>query len=63
MEFKFARGICYIGLIVGVWRLAEFYLYGDLHQGHAIAWAVHALVSAPLALWLIRREEKKVSGG
>lgn len=59
-KMKVAKWIVYIALTVGVFRLIEYYFFGDLHRGYAFAWYIHALVTAPLALWFIRREEKKI---
>lgn len=56
---KFARRCAYVGLLVGALRLLEYYFLGDLHHGYALAWAIHALVSSVLILWLVKREENK----
>lgn len=60
-KLKIARWIfCVGGLGVVVLRLGEYYFLGDWHHGYALAWIVHALVTVPIALWFIRREEKKI---
>lgn len=56
---RFARVMAYVGIAVGILRLLEFYFFGDLHRGYALAWAAHALISSVLILWLVKREVKK----
>lgn len=56
---NFVRLAGYGGIVLGLLRLLEFYFFGDLHRGYALAWALHALVSGVLIIWLTRKERLK----
>lgn len=60
---KVARLIAYLGLVFGALRLAEYYFFGDLHRGYALAWAIHALASGIAILWLTRKDSYRQKAG
>lgn len=49
---KIARWIGYVVIGVGILRVVEYYCYGDVHNHHAIVWALHALIAGPIVVWL-----------
>lgn len=53
---KLARIFGYLGLIWGVLRLDEYYFFGDLHHGYALAWAIQALVFGIAVLFLAKEK-------
>jgi len=55
---KLARIFGYLGLIWGALRLAEYYFFGDLHQGDALTWAVQALVFG-IAILVLAKEKSQ----
>jgi len=58
---KMARIFGYLGLVLGVLRLAEYYFFGDLHRGYALAWAVQALVFGVAILTLTKEKSQNRS--
>ena len=50
------RVFAYIGIGMGTLRFLEYFIFGDLHRGYALAWAIHALASGIILLWITRND-------
>lgn len=53
---KLVRVFGYGGIVLGLIRFTEYYFFGDIHHGYALAWAFHALLSGLAILYLVRKK-------
>lgn len=52
IDLKVAKWAGYIAIILGILRLVDYYFYGNAHHLYALAWALHALITGLLMIWL-----------
>jgi len=63
IKLSLIRFLAVISLVLGVFRLFDYFSFGNQHHSYALVWAIHALITGILLLWFSRNDQSQLSSG
>lgn len=59
LKWNLTKFLAVVALILGIFRLQDYFTFGDQHHKLALIWAIHALATGVLLLWFSRDDQPK----